>query len=545
MKRISSPPYTTILTNSRPALTLLGASLAITWGLTACGTGSVGTGEQGASGGTQSPLEEGRDLFRQGTLGMEGFWSGVAGLDTGLARAGFSTLDALSLGLQLDAGAIDPGTLTLLTDEIAGGLSGGTLDSLTDPSIFETLLGQGAVVGLVPVEADGVAGLALDGPDSLGISCALCHSVVDGSTYSGPELAGAIGQRVDGPAPTDLRLGALFAYADRSSALYPYMPQSHATIGGQPIGRTEGFVEATSSEAEFDVLLADAAAFPAGLWDATPDGIGNPTVLPHVFEIRAAAPYGIAGEFRELMDALNAHITLGLDPTTLLTSPGAQFMNRIGVGIGTEIVNEYEDVFAATGAMVPVGGLPFVDADATGIIGDELSPTGYRVETRDLAVLAMYLESLRAPAAPVGQAAARARGEIAFAQACATCHGTMTNFQANDMVSLLQLVVPYAPTTLLARGFPYSDVLNDRLITYDDRLVIFDRLYSPVQVPGQARDYAAPNLRGLHLQDVFLHDGSVDSLDALLDPTRGAGSPHPYFVEPGVRADLIEFLVTR
>jgi len=83
----------------------------------------------------------------------------------------------------------------------------------------------------------------------------------------------------------------------------------------------------------------------------------------------------------------------------------------------------------------------------------------------------------------------------------------------------------YAP--LLVRGFPYSDILDDRLRTYDDRLVIFDRLYAPAQVPAGAREYIAPNLRSLQLQNVFLHDGSVESLDALLDPARGAAHPMP------------------
>jgi len=541
MHRNSRTTSRTFSRSTKAAVPLLGLAL----GLSACNGESLTGTAQDSSDGTLSSLEYGRLLFRQGTLGMETFWSDVAGLDTGLTRAGFSTLDALTLGLQLDAGAMDAATLTQLTDELAGGLSSGNFNALTDPLVFEALLGQGAVVGLVGVDSDGAAGLALDGPDSLAISCALCHSVVDGSSYGGPELAGAIGQRIDGTAPNSLRLGALFAYADRSSALYPYFPQSHATIGGFPIARTEAFVEAASTEAEFDAVLADTAVFPAGMWDATPDGIGNPTVLPHVFDIRAAAPYGIAGEFRDLMDALNAHATLGLDPTTLLTSPGRQFINRIGLGIGTEIVNEYEDIFAATGAMVPIGGLPYLAANATGTIGSEQSPAGYRLEERELGALAIYMQSLTAPLRPVGNSAARSRGEATYALACATCHGALDVPQLNDTVSLLDLAYPYFPTTLLIRGFPYSDILDDRLRTYDDRVVIFDRLYAPAQVPAGARHYIAPNLRGLQLQNVFLHDGSVESLDALLDPARGAGAPHSYFVEPGVRADLIEYLVTR
>ncbi|MFT5732191.1 MAG: hypothetical protein ACI8WY_000856, partial [Planctomycetota bacterium] len=70
-------------------------------------------------------------------------------------------------------------------------------------------------------------------------------------------------------------------------------------------------------------------------------------------------------------------------------------------------------------------------------------------------------------------------------------------------------------------------------------------VYSNIQVPAAAREFTTPNLRGLHVKERFLHDGSVLGLDALLDPARGAGQPHPYFVETSVRADLIEFLTAR
>lgn len=520
-------------------LTALGLSLA----LGACGDGVPFNGN---SGGTPGSLTaEGRELFRNGTLGAEGFWSEVAGLDSGLAQAEFSTLDALELGLQLDSEAMDTTTLNELLDELDGSLSGGSVEMLDDPLVFEALLSGGAVVGLVGVDQDGVPGIALDGPDSIGISCAFCHSVVDGSAFSNSTLAGMIGQRVDGPAPSALRVGAFFALAERSSALYPYLTQSHATIGGNLIGRTDAFVEADSTEAEFDALLMDAVNFPAGQWDVTPDGIGNATVVPHVFDIRAAAPYGVAGEFENLVDAINAHATLCLDPTTLLTTPGSVFMNQIGLGIGTEIVNEYDDVFADTGAMVPAGGLPYIDAAATGFSGVAQSPVGFALATQELNALAAYLLTLDAPSRPLGDIAARARGEAAFAQSCAGCHGELDGFADSPAISLLDLVVPYAPTMLLGRGFPFSDVLDDRLRTYDDRLVIFDRLFSPVQVPAQARDYIAPNLRGLDLRDAFLHDGSVPSLDLLLDPVRGPGAPHAYFIEADVRGDLVEFLTTR
>ena len=44
-------------------------------------------------------------------------------------------------------------------------------------------------------------------------------------------------------------------------------------------------------------------------------------------------------------------------------------------------------------------------------------------------------------------------------------------------------------------------------------------------------------------EPAFLHDNWGPSLDALLSPTRGARSPHPFYVKDAARrADVIAFL---
>ena len=527
------------------------AAAALLIVLPGCGSSDgVDVTNPGGDDGGSDLFAEGRSQFREGTLGLEDFWSDAVGLDEGLASTSFTVFDALSLGLQLDAGQIDSVTREALVTELATDLSPQNTPTLRDETLFESLLGRGAIVGLVGIDEDGLPGIDLAGLDRISISCALCHSVVDGTFYGDPAgatsaLPGSIGFRADGIAPGALDLGSLFARASNSRALYPYMPQSHATIGGTPIGRNESFVRADATEEEFDAVLNDDGAFPSGLWDMTPDGIGNPTVMPPVYDIRPAAPYGTAGEFPLLVDAINAHVTLGLDPTAMLTPLGGQFMDRIGLGIGTEIRNEYQDIVDATGIMTPAGGFPFIDAEATGMIGTLESPVGFRLPLRDLRVVGMYLQTLREPDEPVGNGFAIQRGELTYANECLDCHGAMGAMSATEMVPLFSLKVPYAPTTLLARGFPYSDALNDLSTTYDDRLIIFDRLYSPVQVPAQARDLSAPHLTGLYLRSMFLHDGSVASLDDLLNPARGAGAPHPFYVGELERSDLIEFLTTR
>ncbi len=528
-----------------------GLALSLLLVSAACSSGSDKTATAGSGGGNpMATIEEGRTIFREGTLGLDRLISDGLGLDSGLARAEFTTRNALEIGLQLDSQRIPATVLPGLQADLSlgGGAQGGDTPTLDDPSVFTELLERGAVVGLVGMDVDGAAGLDLLGNDRLGMSCALCHSMVDGTLFDGSAdgaaFPGSMGVRMDGTAPAELRLGALFAYADRSRLLYPYLPQSHQTIGGFPIARTDAFVSAEATELEVDAVLSDAGAFPPGLWDMTPDGIGNPTVMPPVYDIRPAAPYGIAGEFPELVDALNAHVSLGLDPTFLLTSGGQSLMNNIALSIGTEIANEYDDIVADTGILTPVGGFPFLEAEATSVSGTLESPVGLRLEQDDLRALAVFLQSLVEPGKAAGDVASRARGEAAYDSACAQCHGAFGDINPHGLISLLDLVVPYAPTTLLARGFPYSDLLDDRLKTYDDRLVVFDRLFSSVQVPAQAREISAPHLTGLHLRSMFLHDGSVESLDSLMDPARGAGAPHPFFVEPSTRLDLIEFLTT-
>ncbi len=50
-------------------------------------------------------------------------------------------------------------------------------------------------------------------------------------------------------------------------------------------------------------------------------------------------------------------------------------------------------------------------------------------------------------------------------------------------------------------------------------------------------------LLDLARRGAVLHDASVPSLDALLDPARGATAPHPFFVpDPAGRSDVVQFL---
>jgi hypothetical protein len=62
-------------------------------------------------------------------------------------------------------------------------------------------------------------------------------------------------------------------------------------------------------------------------------------------------------------------------------------------------------------------------------------------------------------------------------------------------------------------------------------------------IRGDIRGTALPLLLDLARKPNFLHDSSVASLDALLNPSRGPTAPHPfYFSDSAQREDMVEFL---
>ena len=100
---------------------------------------------------------------------------------------------ALAVGRTVDVDALP---LSLRRD-----LRNGLVD-LTDPATTLALLQLNSVVGVRGVFND--TGQRLE---SVGITCALCHSNVDDSFTKG------IGHRRDGWAPRDLNVGAIIALA--------------------------------------------------------------------------------------------------------------------------------------------------------------------------------------------------------------------------------------------------------------------------------------------------------------------------------------------
>lgn len=149
-------------------------------------------------------MSEGRKTFRFDTFGDEAFWGGqlqlhraIEGERLGGVGPGISPKSALDLGLKVDIDAIPHG--------VANEIRAGHLN-LDDPAVTVVLLKVNAVVGLKGI----FTGSHLD---SLGITCALCHSTVDNSFALG------VGHRLDGWANRDLDVGKVIASAPNLSPL--------------------------------------------------------------------------------------------------------------------------------------------------------------------------------------------------------------------------------------------------------------------------------------------------------------------------------------
>ena len=144
-------------------------------------------------------MKDGREIFRNDTFGDEAFWGdalqlhkAIAGGALGGVGPGVSPKAALSVGLKVDSDA--------LPDSLVKDLKKGRVN-LDDPATTVALLKLDAVVGVK----------SFFNPDgsvrSVGLSCAVCHSIVDDS------LAPGIGKRLDGWANRDLNVGAIAALA--------------------------------------------------------------------------------------------------------------------------------------------------------------------------------------------------------------------------------------------------------------------------------------------------------------------------------------------
>ncbi len=462
--------------------------------------------------------QRGREVFRFETFGNEGFWTEALRLPQGMAKKKVTPLQLLETGFHIDSEALDPGLRTALGEEFKTDRSAANAPTLNDPATTMKIVKANALIGIVPKG------------ERVGVSCAICHTITDASVAQLPGK-GSIGRRLDGRATHSLDLGKALAIAANSRAAYPNL---QLELGGKTIGRAPTGIRRDSTEEEVDAFLKNAEYYPRGTFDETQDGIGNPVQNTPLFRQDLAGPYGSAGEFAVLDHIGNASYTTNLDPTTLVTPEGREFLKIKAGKLGEDLADNYEYILKETG----VTGYPFVTASTGHKVGDLASPVGRMVDMQKVRDMGAYIESLPAPAGVKGDAAAIARGEKLFATNCTACHNQdQSKPVPTRLVDLKDLWPGYRPETLAQRQPPLDPIVNSPG-GFDDKMVVID-----ASDRMEKRGNALPLLLDLARKPMFLHDASVKGLDALLDPKRGAEAPHPfYFQEAGERADVMAFL---
>lgn len=173
-------------------------------------------GNESNSSDNKSLRAHGREIFRYETFGDEDFWSGLLHLDKaieGTGNGGFgsgvSPNTALAVGLKVDVDALPP--------DVREGIKSGAID-LDDPATTLTLLKLNSVVGVKGNFDDGGT------LQSIGITCASCHSTVDNS------FAPGIGKRLDGWPNRDLNVGAIISLTDNAQPIADLLHVDEPTL---------------------------------------------------------------------------------------------------------------------------------------------------------------------------------------------------------------------------------------------------------------------------------------------------------------------------
>jgi cytochrome c5 len=347
----------------RLALVLVIAAIGmVVWGQNR-GKGNTTEAERQTDANAQRMLSEGKQTFRFDTFGDEAFWSdalqlhrAIEGTQFGGVGPGVSPATALAVGLKVDSEA--------LPEALVQQLKHGRVN-LEDPATTLALLKLNAVVG-VKGSFNGDGSL-----QSVGITCALCHSTVDNS------FAPGIGKRLDGWANRDLNVGAIAALSPNLTPVAQLLGVSEDTV------RT---VLNSWGPGRFDAeLFLDGKAF-------RPDNKTAATLIPPAF--------GLAG--------VNLHTWTGWGS---VTHWNAFVANLEMHGQGTFYDPRLND---------PV---KFPIAARAGFGNVRSDPD---LITAKLPALQFYQLAIPAPAPPAGSfdPAAAARGEVVFkgAAKCATCH---------------------------------------------------------------------------------------------------------------------------
>ncbi len=525
-----------VLSSVRPRLLLIPLCVALAVG---CGDDGGTDPTEGTDGpanpGVPVPRQDGdpalgREVFRFETFNNERFFTDALRLGAGLTAAGVTPLQLLELGVNVDVDALPADLRQTLTAELQADPSGGTSALLNDPAMTAAFFNANAVIGLPIKDSNGDGVLDMAAGDKVGTSCALCHTRADDGALLNVPNAGSIGPRGDGLATHNLDFGRLMASAANSRALYPLLQLSLSANGGSTLGRAPTGLTENSSEADVDAYLSNPQFYPIGMFDDTFDGNGDPMHNAPLFRQDLAAPFGSEGTFEKLDQFSNLVYTGLFDPTTLTTPGGRAFLSLLGGAAGTEIADDYVQVLAATG----VTGYPYVTA-APAAPGQD-APLGIRVDDTKLFAMNAYLAGLPAPSGMGGSADGR---QLFRTVGCTECHNVDQGRTVPTFIVPMATIFPGdAPDTLAQRMPPLNPVVNTPSSPFDDKMAVVN-----ASIRGDIRGTALPLLLDLARKPVFLHDNSVLTLNALLDPARGAAAPHPFYLtDPTQRAQVVAFL---
>ena len=475
---------------------------------------------------------DGREALRFETFGNEGFWNDVVKLPLGMRDKKVTPLQALKLGLSINSEAIDKLTLENLTAEIQK--DGEKSKLLNDPTLTMKLMNANAFIGIVVKDTnkDGIRDV-LNG-DKAGVSCVLCHAVASESTF-GVKDGGSIGNQIDGPAAHKIQLGKLFALAANTKGFYP-MAQLHRS--GRSVGRAPSYSGLFTyfSEADYDAYFSNPKNYPAGAFDDTLDGIGNPVHNSPLFRQDLAAPYGSAGEMETFTQYANTMYTMVLDPTVLVTDNGRLYLNKIMGPMGDKLAKDYLEILEEIG----IRKYSYIKSTRTGEPGTPETIVGIGVDKEILEAIEVYVKSLRAPQGVMKDIASVEKGKMVFQDTknqCLTCHNTDHTLPVKNDIIDMKVIFPGDSASVFGKRPIALPMLNTSGRTYDDKMITMN-----ASIRGKNRGIAVPLLMDLARKPKFLHDGSVDSLEKLFDSGRGSKAPHPFYVSKEERLDLKAYL---
>ena len=568
--------------------------------------GSSGlAGSSGPEAGAQTLVQNkgsdpgnGKQVFRFETFGNEGYWTRVLELPQGVVANGITPAQALAAGLSVDIDAVPADMKAVIAAQLADAGAGDQtkIPAFQDPANTVKLIEANAIIGVVAKNVTTLNGtLDINNKDvfageSVGISCAFCHAISDGAILKLPK-GGSIGHRVDGPTNHNLQVGKLIALANHSVAFYPTLAldlaaNNHMSVSRKGVG--VGLIPAAPSEANVDAYLNDDMLYPIGMFDDQPDGNGAPIHITPFFRQDLAAPYGSEGSIHHLENFSNLVYTALFDLTDLLDSvpatndpadagakagafSGPQYLEfEKGGPAGLELIANYKKIIENTLGIPPFAngnnGYPYVGRKGECVrapagVENEPSIGGLKCNQTKLLDMNAYIFSLRSPPGIKTDASSIAAGRTVFRAQCTSCH--------NDDQSMFvpENIVPFNSTVDLFANAPARPALypgwNGTFVAsrpgppfaplvpvknspgiFDDKLIITE-----ASNYKQPRGDALPLLMDLGRKPSFLHDDEViattpsGALSLLMDPTRGASAPHPFYLaDMSQRANVVAFL---